>query len=142
MSIRMLTAALGLFAAVACAPVDVSGGAQADPNPVLISLSRTACFGFCPDYTVTISGDGQVTYVGRNFESLGNIYRAPITDIPTQSIALTRNGHTKTVVDYGGTSVGMPPAVRELETEIDRVAGVSRWTLRDGQPVRTPTPQP
>jgi hypothetical protein len=30
----------------------------------------------------------------------------------------------------------MPQAVRELQAEIDRVAGTAQWVLRDGEPVR------
>ena len=37
--------------------------------------------------------------------------------------------------------VGMPRAVRDLQAEIDRVAGTAQWVLRDGQPVRD-RPQP
>jgi hypothetical protein len=76
------------------------------------------------------------------FETLNDAYRARVSDLPTYTIVLERGGHSKTVVDYGGLSAGMPQAVRDLQGEIDRVAGVSRWVLRDGQPVRRPTPQP
>lgn len=151
------------FAAVvliACAPVE----APAQEGPVEITLNRTVCFGFCPDYTVTINGDGQVRYVGRSFVNvvgertasipaadvarllqrfdevgfaqLQDEYRGQMTDLPTTTITLTRNGQTKRLVDYGGTSVGMPAAVRELQAEIDRVANTAQWVLRDGQPVR------
>ncbi len=153
---------LGAFALGAC----TTDAAPTGGGSATITLSRSACFGFCPAYTVTITSDGQVTYVGRgfvnitgeqranvspeavqallrrfdaaHFESLNDAYRASVTDIPTYTIVLERNGGRKTVVDYGGMSVGMPQAVRDLQNEIDRVAGTSRWVLRDGQPVRTP----
>lgn len=35
---------------------------------VTIKLQRTACFGSCPDYTVTIDGNGNVRFVTRNDE--------------------------------------------------------------------------
>ncbi|MEZ5994860.1 MAG: DUF6438 domain-containing protein [Hyphomonadaceae bacterium] len=151
----LMTLALG-----ACA----SPQAQPAASDVEITLSRSVCFGFCPDYTVTINGAGDVRYEGRafvnavgvrtatipsqdvarliarfdaiGFERLRNEYRARITDIPTYTVSFTRDGHRKTVVDYGGTSEGMPEAVRALEDEIDRVAGTAQWVLRDGQPVR------
>ena len=128
---------------------------------VRITLSRSPCFGSCPDYTVTISGDGQVTYVGRRFVGvtgeqhanaspgdvarllamfdrahffdLNDRYRAQITDLPTYEVTLERAGQRKTVEDYAGESVAMPHAVREIEIEIDRVAGTSRWVLRPEQ---------
>ena len=136
---------------------------------VEIRLARGACFGFCPVYSVTINGAGEVNYEGRNFvnivgqrtasiptenvarlvarfeeigfENLQDAYRAEVTDLPTYTVTLTRDGHTKTVADYGGVSAGMPRAVRDLQDEIDRVAGTAQWVLRDGQPVRD-RPQP
>lgn len=157
---RAILAFIGAIGLAACAPVE----APASQGPVMITLTRSVCFGFCPDYTVTIGGDGQVTYVGRRFvnvvgeqratipaadvarllqrfdaigfEQLRDEYRANISDVPTYTIVLERNGRRKVVVDYGGLSAGMPQAVRDLQTEIDRVANTGRWVLRDGQPVR------
>ena len=131
---------------------------------VEISLTRSVCFGFCPAYTVTISGDGQVRYEGRRFvnvvgeqtatipredvaqllrrfdevgfNNLRDAYRAEVSDLPTYTVSLTRDGQTKTVVDFGGVSAGMPQSIRDLQREIDRVAGTAQWVLRDGQPVR------
>jgi hypothetical protein len=34
---------------------------------VEIILTRSVCYGVCPDYSVTILGDGTVTYVGNKF---------------------------------------------------------------------------
>lgn len=138
-------------------------------NNVEITLTRGVCFGFCPDYTVTVRGDGQVRYEGRRFvnavgertatipaeaveglvrrfdeigfDNLRDAYRAQVTDLPTYVVSITRNGRTKRVLDYGGTGDGMPRSVRELQDEIDRVAGTAQWVLRDGQPVRE-APQP
>lgn len=31
----------------------------------MITLERTRCFGFCPDYVVTVCGNGTVLYKGR-----------------------------------------------------------------------------
>jgi hypothetical protein len=160
---RFLIATFGAVALTACAPVE----APAEPptmSNVEIRLTRGVCYGFCPDYTVTINGEGQVRYEGRRFvnavgertatipredvarllarfdeigfNNLRDAYRAEVSDLPTYTVALTRNGQTKTVVDYGGPGVGMPESVRALQTEIDRVAGTAQWVLRDGQPVR------
>lgn len=153
---------LGAFMIAACAPVETP--AEQPMNDVEIRLVRGVCFGFCPDYTVTVDGAGEVRYEGRRFvdavgvrtatipredvarlvsrfddigfENLRDAYRAQVTDLPTYTVTLTRNGRTKTVVDYGGTGAGMPESVRELQDEIDRVAGTAQWVLRDGQPVR------
>lgn len=163
---RSLFALITVFALAACAPVDVPPASNA---PVRITLERGVCFGFCPDYTVSITGDGQITYEGRRFVNVGgrqtatipaadvqrllarfdavgferlrDEYRAQVTDLPTFVITLERNGRTKRVLDYGGISAGMPEAVRDLQDEIDRTANTARWVMRDGQPVRTPNPQ-
>jgi Domain of unknown function (DUF6438) len=159
---------LAVFAAVALAACATPATPPPETGPVRITLERGVCFGFCPDYTVTISGDGQVSYEGRRFvhiagrqtatiptadvqrllarfdavgfNTLRDEYRAHVTDLPTYVVTLERNGRTKRVLDYGGVSAGMPEAVRDLQDEIDRTANTARWVLRDGQPVRTPGP--
>jgi hypothetical protein len=159
---RALVVLFGGLALASCAPVDTA----ADQTPTTITLTRGVCFGTCPDYTVTIASDGEVTYVGRRFVNvvgeqhatvaaadvarlltrfddigftqLRDEYRAQVTDLPTYIIVHERNGQRKTVLDYGGVSAGMPRAVRDLQNEIDRVANTGRWVLRDGQPVRPP----
>ena len=166
---KLAQALVGLFGALlmaACAPVDAPAQSS---GPAVITLTRSVCFGFCPAYTVSITGEGQVTYVGRNFvnvvgeqharisredaqallrrfdaagfSSLNAEYRARVSDLPTYTLVLERNGAAKSVTDFGGLSAGMPQAVRDLQNEVDRVAGTSRWVLRDGQPVRGPAPE-
>ena len=136
---------------------------------VEIRLTRGACYGFCPVYTVTVNDQGEVRYEGRNFvnvvgaatstippadvarlvarfddvgfNDLRDAYRGEMTDFPTYTLSITRNGQTKTVVDYAGTSAGMPREVRALQDDVDRVTGTAQWVLRDGQPVRD-RPQP
>jgi hypothetical protein len=126
-------------------------------------MTRTVCFGFCPAYTVSITGEGEVNYEGRSFvnvvgrqsatipradvarlveqfdeigfNSLRDEYRANVSDMPTFTVVIERDGGRKHVIDYGGLSAGMPESVRALQDEIDRVAGTARWVLRDGQPV-------
>jgi hypothetical protein len=157
---RFVLAVLGALAFSACAPVET----PAAEGPVMITLTRSMCYGFCPAYRVTISSDGEVTYVGERFvhavgerrgtipradverllrrfdearfDQLRDSYRAEVTDLPTTTITLERNGRSKTVVDYGGLSAGMPRAVRDLQDEIDRVANTGQWVLRNGEPVR------
>lgn len=151
-----------VFGVVSCASIHD----PASEEPTMITLARSTCFGFCPGYRVTISGDGEVVYVGQRFvnvvgerraqisqaeaqqllrrfdeigfDSLRDEYRAPVTDLPTYTLTLERRGRRKTVVDYGGVGAGMPRAVRDLQDEIDRIANTDRWVLRDGRPVRDP----
>ena len=58
----------------AIAPVNGSRPAQKVPFPAIknwnslrIQLQRTACYGWCPAYSVEISGDGTVLYFGERF---------------------------------------------------------------------------
>lgn len=166
-STRTLVAWLAALVMTACAQAPAHS--ETPMQNVEITLTRGVCYGFCPDYTVTITGEGEVRYEGRRFvnavgvrtatipredvarllarfdevgfDQLRDSYRANVTDLPTYTVALTRNGRTKTVVDYGGPGAGMPRTVRDLQAEIDRVAGTAQWVLRDGQPVRE-APQP
>lgn len=39
-----------------------------------VEMHRTACFGKCPDYILTISADGSATYVGKKFAPYEGTY--------------------------------------------------------------------
>ena len=132
-----------------------------DAKTTSVGLKRTVCFGNCPDYEVTVSGDGTVRYTGNravtipgghvahisvdaarqlvldfkkaDFLSARGEYRGNWTDNPTQTLTLTVGGRTKTVVDYVGTDAGLPLAIRNLEAEVDEVAGTKRWVKGDEQ---------
>jgi hypothetical protein len=39
-------------------------------SETLITLERTACYGSCPDYSLSIAGDGTVTYLGRSYVNI------------------------------------------------------------------------
>lgn len=145
------------FLLAACAtPADPTHDAPAYSAEDTLTLERTRCFGFCPDYTVTINGEGAVTYNGRafvgatgartaqadpvetarlfsradeiGFFSLRDEYRANVSDLPTATITYVRAGERKSVLDYGGGMAGMPESVGQLQDEIDRVAGTAQWT--------------
>jgi hypothetical protein len=127
---------------------------SAAPEPVVITLERTACYGTCPDYTLRVTGDGAVTYEGRRFVrlvgkatakispeavralvaefermhyfDLEDKYTGGITDLPTTTTSIRIGSRFKQVVDY----YGAPPALRELEARIDEVAGSKRWVAK------------
>jgi hypothetical protein len=44
-----------------------------DWSSLRIRLSRSMCFGHCPDYTVEITGNGDVIYVGRAYTHISGI---------------------------------------------------------------------
>ena len=155
---KNLAFVLAALSALTLAACETTSAPPAGSGPVSIALERTPCFGMCPSYTVSIDGAGAVTYNGQRFvgvtgeqhgqasradvqallrafdavqfESLRDEYRGHVTDLPSAIVTLTRDGHTKRVVDYAGTSVGMPTAVRDIEQQIDRVANTQQWVRR------------
>jgi hypothetical protein len=130
-----------------------------DMRSVSMGLKRTICYGSCPDYEVTVAGDGTVRFTGNRFVAITGEHVAHIpadsvkelvedfknadffsakdkytgnwTDNPTQTLSLTVNGRAKTVVDYVGTDAGLPLAIRNLEQQIDDAAGTARWVKGD-----------
>jgi ankyrin repeat protein len=131
------------------------------PNSkVSIALSRSGCFGTCPSYKVTLSADGIVfegrgyvvapgmhtaavdakgvsrlakKFIAADFYSMEPRYVASVTDNATHVISISIDGQSKEVRDYVGLWVGMPAIIKELEGEVDDLAGVQRWvTGADG----------
>jgi hypothetical protein len=47
-----------------------------------------------------------------------------VSDLPTTFVTVTHQGRTKRVEDY----FNAPAALRELEEQIDEIAGTQRWT--------------
>ena len=123
---------------------------------VAITLERTACFGTCPVYTVTIYTDGTVVYNGTQFvdvkgEQTSSIDPATVkqliagfeaagyfewndsytdmnvTDQPYITTSVTRNGVTKQIERYAGDD-SAPLALPYLENWIDLAANTNPWT--------------
>lgn len=146
--------ALAVLPAVAQdAPDQAASQAAAD---VAVTLERTACFGACPVYRVTIYADGKVVFEGERFVTTEGTQTASIdpqavdqliagfeaagyfgwkdeytemriTDLPTIITSVTRDGATKRITHYAGDSTA-PLALPYLETWIDLVANTSQWT--------------
>lgn len=142
-------------------PCEALAQPEAIPPDLIIKLERTACFGQCPVYVVSIDAAGNVTFDGTEFVGskgrqtdripasrvaallatakragffeLRDSYRAPISDLPTTFVTITANGATKRVEDY----FGAPQSLKQLEREIDEAAGTRRWIRMDEQ--RAPT---
>lgn len=136
-----------------------------DASRIRIRLTRSACFGACPAYSVDITDDGLVTYDGvasvavsgrywgripraavmeliaefrrADFFSLQDEYIAPITDTPFYASSLIIDGHGKTVVDYEGLMVGMPEAMVQVESAIDRFAGTEKFVKGTPETIET-----
>jgi hypothetical protein len=122
---------------------------------VVITLERTACFGTCPVYTLTINGDGTVIYEGKDFVktggrvettisqdkvkqlisefekvdyfSLNDSYtERTITDAQTVITSITIDGKTKTIEHYYG-DFSAPKQLTELEDKIDEIVDSGQW---------------
>ncbi len=129
---------------------------KVDLRTFRITLERTACYGSCPWYKVSVSGSGEVTWNGKRFVAVPGVHHAPISDkairklvdqvrtsrmldaqdeyraamdhSPTYILTLDVNGLHKQVIDYIGPIVGMPTSIRGLEEQIDTAAGTAKWT--------------
>ena len=122
-----------------------------------MTLSRSACYGTCPAYEVTISEDGNVAWNGRLFvKSIGTRnakidpetarllirrfldpkfwtlcahYSAAITDNPTTTTSVQIGARSKLVSNYARSA---PQVLETLEEAIDAAADTHRW--RHGDP--------
>lgn len=126
-----------------------------EQDEVVITLERTACFGFCPVYTLTLQGDGTVVYEGKDFVrvkgraeititkekveqlvsefkevdyfSLNDKYNErTITDAPSVITSITIDGKTKTIEHYHG-DFNAPEQLTELENRIDEIINSKQW---------------
>jgi hypothetical protein len=125
------------------------------PDSVItITLSRSGCYGTCPSYEVSVSTEGIVfdgggfvvaagrhteaadpravrelakKFVASDFYSMNDKYEAAVTDNPGYTLSISIDGHSKQVIDYVGSWVGMPQVISELEDEVDAFARTERW---------------
>jgi Domain of unknown function (DUF6438) len=115
-----------------------------------ITLVRVGCLGSCPDYKITILGNGSVRYEGRGYVRVEGIRKREISasdvhkrvrklrdedffdweekkrvcvDFPGVNITATLKGQHKHVLE----GCNSPGKVLELADEIDRVSGAKRW---------------
>jgi uncharacterized protein DUF6438 len=115
-----------------------------------IALERIGCLGSCPDYKVTILGNGSVEYEGRAYVRSKGIRRKTIplsavqtlvqrlrnedffhweekkevcVDFPEVDITVTLKGQRKRVLE----GCSSPGKVVALAGEIDRISGAKRW---------------
>lgn len=124
-----------------------------------ITLERTACFGRCPVYSVTLYEDGRVVYDGKNdvevtgrqeinigaeafaelmqviedagyFEWDDEYLRMTVTDHPYVMTSVTRGGETKAIQHYTGDG-SAPLELSFVENWIDWAAGTQAWTGKE-----------
>ena len=146
--ISVTTLSIGCSSAITPVPDNI--------KEVVITLERTACYGVCPVYALTIHGDGRVIYEGIRcvkiegirtttisedeikqlivefqkidyFSLEGSYEERNATDMPSVYTSLTVNGKTKTVRHYHG-DFNAPKKLTELENKIDLVVNSDEWT--------------
>lgn len=133
-----------------------SGNSPTGRHEPLATLERTACFGFCPIYKVTIFRDGIVEYEGEKFVKivgratgrltarqlaqlnelfqingylrLENAYDSlDATDLPYAFTSYSpAGGQTKTIRHYLGDR-SAPEALTRVEQGIDRIVNIEQW---------------
>jgi hypothetical protein len=121
-----------------------------------LTMQRTACYGTCPQYTVSILNNGYVKYEGKNFVdkigchystismetlsqindyisdinffSLDSVFNAPMTDVPSVIIEVKLNSDTHKVIDrFNG-----PKALKDFQKFIDTIINsITTWSLCD-----------
>ena len=120
-----------------------------------ISIERTACFGDCPVYSLTLHADGAVEYYGDasaeplgahhgkidtdyfdqlarlaediGWFGLGSNYACHVTDNPTTYTSLVRAGARKTIRHHAPTMSG-PPRLYFFERTLDDYRRFIAWS--------------
>ena len=122
---------------------------------VMATLERTACYGWCPIYKLTVRRDGRVEYSGdeyvkirgsangqltmgqvaeldrafsrAHYFDLADTYtKYDATDAPSVKSSYRLAGRTKSIEHYGG-DMHAPEALSTLEESIDSIVGVEQW---------------
>ncbi len=135
---------------------DPESSTPAIESEIVLTLERTACFGTCPIYTITIYDDGRVVYDGTEFVTVQGVQETmidpaavlelvdfmlatgyndfddaytnrSITDMPSTITSLTVNGETKRIDHYYGDD-SAPITLLQIENRIDMLANSAQWT--------------
>lgn len=130
-------------------------GGTIGPHEVIATLERTACFGSCPIYKVTVYRDGTVEYHGEQFvkvhgDASGQIGPADVTqleqlftdahyfdlkdaytdydvtDNPSAKTSYSAGGKTKTIDHYYGDR-DAPGVLATIEDGIDHIVHIEQW---------------
>ena len=128
-------------------------------DQAFVSLTRTACYGTCPVYTVKIFGSGLVEFRGEwyvcaegpvltqiphesaqrllnamvasGFNNLPDFTREDITCLSSATVMLSLGAYSHSVEHYHGMRP-VPGVIRAIEKEIDARANTSQWLPIDG----------
>lgn len=124
-------------------------------DSTLISLEKTACFGKCPVFKITIYKNGLAIYDGQiNVEKKGRFekkipneeikqliksfeeshffdfkdkYTADMTDLPSTYLTFNNKGKSKKIIDY----YDAPDKLKELEAMVENIANKDGWVKKE-----------
>ncbi|MCO6482437.1 MAG: hypothetical protein J5I62_06555 [Flavobacteriales bacterium] len=125
---------------------------KTDGDSVYFMIQRTACYGTCPTYRLTIYDDGLAVYEGvrfvarqgrytghvapatmeallklaeaKGFFTMDDVYDKPVTDLPSVIIRVHADQRDKQVVGR----VGAPQSFRDLAQEVENMLDAIEWT--------------
>ncbi len=138
------------FIVSSCSSGDIAPWKSMDVSNSSISLRRSGCFGTCPVYELSISGNGNVEFNGNNFvefpgkhtitipldslrillhqiDTCGwfNLHdeytNMSVSDAPSAIITVVIGSKTKTINHYHG-DMSSPPILKSIERRIDEIA--------------------
>ncbi len=119
----------------------------------LVEISKGACFGRCPVYTMIVYTNGTVSYNGKDNTEKKGLYTKQLTDsqlkelkkfLETAKLEQFQDGYkslipdlpTITIAYYGGEyekrivgKDGRPEVIMALEERLDEIASSGGWTL-------------
>jgi hypothetical protein len=123
-------------------PIGNTGdGAAVGPHEVMATLERTACYGTCPMYSLTVYRDGTVEYNGEQFvkTQLDDLFTSAhyfdlkdaytdydVTDNPSAKTSYSSGGKTKTIDHYYGDS-DAPEVLSTIEDGIDKIVHIEQF---------------
>lgn len=145
-------------------PAPISNNQKPTPAPhePIATIERTACFGWCPIYKVTVYRDGAVEYDGERFvkttgratgtlgpdqiAALDELFRSHhylelhnayeeyrVTDMPSVYTSYTPPGQAaKRVKHYLGDR-SAPHDLTEVEDGVDRIVHIEQWIGTDDE---------
>ena len=130
---------------------NITEDSQADS--LFASLERTACYGKCPTYKISVFQSGYVLYEGKNFTdnigefysqvdegviekiktmadeinffSLDSLYDPEVTDLPKAITSVNKDGNTKTITRR---LIG-PDKLKRYEEDFDALFSDTKWIL-------------
>lgn len=121
---RLLAASILILA---CALVGASQtlSSQDQDQITEVTLERTACFGTCPIYKVTVRRDGTISYEGKRFVQLEGSYKGTTYGFDRLAQLISSQGYFNFKDDYSINATDLPTAITSV------VSGGKRKTIRN-----------